>query len=110
MDPKVSVKVSRECSTIFSFMNTSQVGRGMSSERNEHPVESEMEGIRKISIYWHYCLKKKKKQWYQYHSYWYRYQPNKTQQYPFGTGTTLTGTGKNASSISYAEIIPKRRN
>ena len=45
MDPKVSVKVSRECSTIFSFVNTSQVGRGMSRERNEHPVESEMEGI-----------------------------------------------------------------
>ena len=45
MDPKVSVKVSRECSTIFSSVNTSQVGRGMSGERNEHPVESEMEGI-----------------------------------------------------------------
>ena len=61
MDPKVSVKVSRECSTIFSSVNTSQVGRGMSRERNEHPVESEMKGIRKSSIYWHYCSKIKKK-------------------------------------------------
>ena len=51
MDPKVSVKVSKECSTIFSYVNTSQVGRGMSRERNEHPVESEMKGIRKSSIY-----------------------------------------------------------
>ena len=57
MDPKVSVKVSRECSTIFKSLNTSQVGRGMSRERNEHPVESEMEGIRKSSIYWHCFLK-----------------------------------------------------
>ena len=57
VDPKVSVKVSRECSTIFSSVNTSQVGRGMSRERNEHPVESEMEGIRKSSIYWHCCSK-----------------------------------------------------
>ena len=51
MDPKVSVKVLRECSTIFSSVNTSQVGRGMSRERNEHLVESEMEGIQKSSIY-----------------------------------------------------------
>ena len=57
MDPKVSVKVSRECSTIFSSVNTSQVGRGMSREINEHPVESEMEGILKSSIFWHYCFK-----------------------------------------------------
>ena len=53
MDPKVSVKVSRECSTIFKFVNTSQVGRVMSRERNERPVESMMEGCRKISIYRH---------------------------------------------------------
>ena len=58
MDSKVSVKVSRECSTIFSSANTSQVGRGISRERNEHPVESEMEDIRKSSIYWHCCSKK----------------------------------------------------
>ena len=55
MDPKVSVKVSRECSTIFSSVNTSQVGRGMSKERNERLVESKMEGNRKSSIYRHYC-------------------------------------------------------
>ena len=60
MDPKVSVKVSRECSTIFSFVNTSQVRRGMSRERNEHPVESEMEGIWKSSIYWTAVPKLKK--------------------------------------------------
>ena len=57
MDPKVSVTMSRECSTIFSSVNTSQVGRGMSRGRNEHSVESEMEVIRKGSIYWHYCSK-----------------------------------------------------
>ena len=61
IDPKVSVKVSRECSTIFSSVNTSQVGRGMSRERNEHPAESEMEGIKESSIYWHCCSEKKKK-------------------------------------------------
>ena len=80
MDPKVSVKVSRECSTIFSSVNTSQVGRGMSRERNERPVESKMEGIRKSSIYQH-CysnLKRKKK---------------KERKEDSGTGTTLTGTG-----------------
>ena len=98
--PKVSVKVSTECSTIFSSANTSRVGQGMSKERNEHPAESEMEGIRKNYIYWHFCSKikyiqKKEKKtvvpvplllvpvpakqklaiafWYRYHTYWYRY-------------------------------------
>ena len=84
MDPKTSVKVSRECSTIFKFVNISQVGRGMSRERNEHPVESEMEDIRRISIYWHTAFskkkKKKKRQWYRYHTYWYRYHPSKKRQ------------------------------
>ena len=53
VDPKVSVKVSRECSTIFKFVkNTNQVGQSMSRERNEHLVESEMEGSRKrVYIY-----------------------------------------------------------
>ena len=74
MDPKVSVKVSRECSIIFSSVNTSQIGRGMSRERNEHLVESEMKGIRKSSIYWHCCSKIKKK------------------KKDSGTGITLTGT------------------
>ena len=44
MDPKVSVKVSRELSTILSSVNTNPVERSMSRERNEHSVESEMEG------------------------------------------------------------------
>ena len=51
MDPKVSVKVSRECSPSFKFVNTSQVGRVMSREINEQLVESETEGSRKGYIY-----------------------------------------------------------
>ena len=85
MDPKVSVKVSRECSTIFSSVNTIQVGRGMSRERNEHPVESKMEGIRKSYIYWHCCSKKKKKN--------------------SGTGTTLTGTGTSQAKIGSSLLV-----
>ena len=75
VDPKVSVTTSRECSTIFSSVNTSQVGRVMSKERNEHPVESVIEGSRKSFIYRHYCsnYKKKKKD--------------------SGTDTALTGIG-----------------
>ena len=45
MNPNVSVQVSGECNPIFKFANTSQVGRVMGRERNEHPVESETEGI-----------------------------------------------------------------
>ena len=45
VDPMVSVKLSREGSTIVSSVNTNQVGQSMSRERNEHSVESEMEGI-----------------------------------------------------------------
>ena len=47
----VSVKVSKGGSTIVSSVNTNQVGQSMSRERNEHLVESEMEGIRKGYIY-----------------------------------------------------------
>ena len=47
----VSVKVSREWSIIVSSVNTNQVGQSMSRGRNEHSVESEMEGIRKGYIY-----------------------------------------------------------
>ena len=35
----------------FSSVNTNQVGQSMSRERNEHSVESEVEGIRKGYIY-----------------------------------------------------------
>ena len=51
VDPMVSVKVSREGSTLVSSVNTNQVGQSMSRERNEHSVEFEMEGIRKGYIY-----------------------------------------------------------
>ena len=35
--------------------------------------------------------KKRKRQWYRYHSYWYRYHPSKNWQCPFGTGTGTAG-------------------
>ena len=102
MDPKVSVTMSRECSIIFSFVNTSQVGQGMSREMNEHSVESETEGIRKglyidtavpklknnnkknkikrtlvpVPLLLVPVLPKQKEAvafWYQYHTYRYRY-------------------------------------
>ena len=38
-------------------MNTNQVGQSMSRERNEHSVESEMEGIRKGYIYIYIYIK-----------------------------------------------------
>ena len=81
------MQVSRECSTIFSSVNTIQVGRGMSRERNEHLVESKMEGIRKSSIYWHFCSKKKKK------------------KKNSGTGTTLTGTGTSQAKIGSSLLV-----
>ena len=75
------MKVSRECSPIFKFVNTSQVGRVMSRERNEHPVESVRESSIKSFIYRHCCsnLKKKKKR-------------------DSGTGITLTSTGTTLTS------------
>ena len=76
------MKVSRECSPIFKFVNTSQVGRVMSRERNEHPVESVMESSLKSFIYRH-CysnLKKKKRD-------------SDTGITLTSTGTTLTSTG-----------------
>ena len=51
VDPMVRVKVSIEGSTIVSSVNTNQVRQSMSRERNEHLMESEMEGIRKGYIY-----------------------------------------------------------
>ena len=87
MDPKVSMKVLRGCSPIFSSVNTSQVGRGMSRERNEHPVESEMEGIWKYSIYWHCCSKIGEKK-------------------DSGTGTTLTGTGTSQAKTGSSLLVP----
>ena len=81
------MKVSRECSTIFSSVNTSQVARGLSRERNEHPVESEMEGIQKSSIYWHCCSKIKKKK-------------------NSSTGTTLTGTGTSQAKTGNSLLVP----
>ena len=87
MDPKVSVKVSRECSTIFSSVNTSQVGQGMSRERNEHPVESEMEGIQKSYIYWHCCSKIKKK------------------KKDSGSDTTLTSTGTTQAKTGSSLLV-----
>ena len=90
MDPKVNVKVSRECSTIFMFVNTSQVGRCMNKERNEHPVESEMEGIRRSSIYWHCFLKTHKKK----------------EKKKSGTGTTLTGMGTSEAKTGSSLLVP----
>ena len=66
-------------------MNTNQVGQNMRGERNEHSMESEMEGIRK-RVYLYIgtavqILKKRKRKW------------------DSGTGTTLTGTTR-AKSVS----------
>ena len=54
--------------------------------------------MKRVYTYRHCCSKftkkkKKKGQWYRYHSYWYRYHPCKKRQWPFGTGTALIGTG-----------------
>ena len=93
MDPKVSVKVSKECSTIFSSVNTSQVGRGMSRERNERPVESEMEGIWKSSIYRHCCSTFNKKR-------------KKKKKRDNGIGTTLTGIGTTHAKRGSSLLVP----
>ena len=78
-------------------MNTNQVGQSMSRERNEHSMDSKMEGIRKGYIYISALLfqiyKKKKGQWYRYHSYRYRYHSRKKRQWAFGISIALTGTG-----------------
>ena len=45
-----------------------------------------MEGIRKSSIYWHCCFKKKKRD--------------------SGTGTTLTGTGTSQAKTGSSLLVP----
>ena len=62
-------------------MNTNQVGQSMSRERNEHSVESEMEGIRKGYIYIYI---------YKRHS---------------GTGTTQTGTGTTRAKRGRSHLV-----
>ena len=80
------MKVSRECSPIFKFANTSQVGLVMSRERNEHPVESVVVGSWKSFIYIRTAVpnlqkkKKKKKRKKKGGGQWYRYHPSKKGQ------------------------------
>ena len=79
-------------------MNTNQVGQSMSRERNEHSVESEIEGIRKGYIYISALLfqiyqKKKRKK-------------NEKKKWDSGTGTPLTGTGTTHAKSGSGHLVP----
>ena len=71
-DSKVSVKVTRECST--QSANISQVGGGM--KQGKKRASSEIQDVENSGNFYKLVLKKKReKKWYRYHTYWYRYQP-----------------------------------
>ena len=70
VDLMVSMKVSRECHTIFKFVNTSRVGRGMSRKEMSIQWNQRWRAFREVLyIGTAFSKKKKKRQWYQYHSY-----------------------------------------
>ena len=90
-------------STVDS-VNTNQFGQNMSEERNEHSVESEMEGIRNEYIYILALMfqkkrkkrKNKKKQ----------KEKKKEKKWDSGTGTALTGTGTSNAKRGSALLVP----